>query len=100
MARLRILESAEGAGRVVRLTGVEFLVGRDDTCDVVVRDRSLSRRHARFAPAVGGWLVIDGQLQLGVLVAFNGYLLMMQMPFRFLGFFLMLAQRAAASAGR
>ena len=48
----------------------------------------------------GGWLVIDGQLELGVLVAFNAYILMMQVPFRLLGFFLMLQQRAAASAGR
>jgi ATP-binding cassette subfamily B protein len=48
----------------------------------------------------GGWLVIDGQIQLGALVAFNAYILMMQAPFRFLGFFMMLQQRAAASAER
>jgi len=48
----------------------------------------------------GGWLVIDGQIELGVLVAFNAYIVMMQTPFRLLGFFLMLAQRAAASAER
>lgn len=48
----------------------------------------------------GGWLVIDGQLQLGVLIAFNAYILMMQTPFRLLGFFMMLQQRAAASAER
>jgi len=48
----------------------------------------------------GGWLVIDGTLQLGVLVAFNAYILMMQTPFRLLGFFLMLQQRAGASAER
>jgi ATP-binding cassette subfamily B protein len=50
--------------------------------------------------AYGGWLVIDGQLQIGTLIAFNAYIVMLQMPFRFLGFFLMLAQRAAASAER
>jgi ATP-binding cassette, subfamily B, bacterial len=48
----------------------------------------------------GGWLVIEGQIQLGALVAFNAYILMMQTPFRLLGFFLMLQQRAAASAER
>jgi ATP-binding cassette subfamily B protein len=48
----------------------------------------------------GGWLVIDHQIQLGVLVAFNAYIVMMQAPFRFLGFFMMLQQRAAASAER
>jgi ATP-binding cassette subfamily B protein len=48
----------------------------------------------------GGWLVIEGQLQIGTLIAFNAFIVMLQMPFRFLGFFLMLAQRAAASAER
>jgi ATP-binding cassette, subfamily B, bacterial len=48
----------------------------------------------------GGQLVIDGQIQLGALVAFNAYILMMQTPFRLLGFFLMLQHRARASAER
>jgi ATP-binding cassette, subfamily B, bacterial len=69
---------------------------------------------ARFAPIMenlpriglvvvllyGGHLVIDGQIQLGALVAFNAYILMMQTPFRVLGFFLMLQHRARASAER
>ena len=46
-------------------------------------------------PAYGGTLVIDGDIQLGALVAFNAYILMMQTPFRLLGFFLMLQHRAA-----
>ncbi|MDA0788140.1 MAG: ABC transporter ATP-binding protein [Proteobacteria bacterium] len=48
----------------------------------------------------GGWLVIDGQIQLGALVAFNMYIMMLQMPFRFLGMLLQMEQRARASAGR
>lgn len=48
----------------------------------------------------GGQLVIDGVIQLGALVAFNAYILMMQTPFRVLGFFLMLQHRARASAER
>jgi len=48
----------------------------------------------------GGWLVIEGQATIGTLVAFNAYVVMLQAPFRMLGFFLMLAQRAAASAQR
>jgi ATP-binding cassette subfamily B protein len=48
----------------------------------------------------GGMLVIDGTIELGTLVAFNAYILMLQAPFRLLGFFLMLGQRAAASADR
>lgn len=48
----------------------------------------------------GGWLVIEGELQLGTLVAFNMYVMMIQMPFRFLGFMLQMEQRAKASAKR
>ena len=48
----------------------------------------------------GGWLVIEGEIGLGALVAFTMYLMMIQMPFRFLGWMLMLEQRAKASAGR
>ena len=39
-------------------------------------------------------------IEIGTLVAFNAYILMLQAPFRLLGFFLMLQQRAAASAER
>tara|TARA_E500000331_G_scaffold329389_1_gene349966 strand:+ start:2619 stop:4577 length:1959 start_codon:yes stop_codon:yes gene_type:complete len=48
----------------------------------------------------GGWLVIEGEVQLGALVAFNMYLMMIQMPFRVLGMLLQIEQRAKASAGR
>ncbi|HUS61497.1 MAG TPA: ABC transporter ATP-binding protein, partial [Acidimicrobiales bacterium] len=48
----------------------------------------------------GGRLVIDGRIQVGALAAFNAYVVMLQAPFMMLGFFMMLAQRAAASAGR
>jgi ATP-binding cassette subfamily B protein len=48
----------------------------------------------------GGWQVINGSLQIGDLVAFNIYIAMIQVPFRLLGFVLLLAQRARASAGR
>ena len=48
----------------------------------------------------GGYMVIHGQLQLGAILAFNGYLLMMQAPFTLLGMILMMGQRAAASADR
>jgi ATP-binding cassette subfamily B protein len=48
----------------------------------------------------GGWLAIDGQVTIGALVAFNAYVVLMQAPFRVLGFILILGQRAAASALR
>jgi ATP-binding cassette subfamily B protein len=49
---------------------------------------------------VGGYLVIHGHLQIGELVAFYAYLLMMQAPFMMLGMIIMMGQRAAASADR
>ena len=49
---------------------------------------------------LGGWLVIEGRLEIGAIVAFNSYIVLLQVPFRFLGFFLILGQRARASAER
>lgn len=48
----------------------------------------------------GGWLVIEGRLEIGTIIQFNAYIVMLQVPFRFLGFFLVLGQRARASAER
>ena len=48
----------------------------------------------------GGHLVINGEVTVGALLAFNSYVLMLQAPFMMLGFLMMMAQRAAASAGR
>lgn len=48
----------------------------------------------------GGWLVIHGGLGLGDLIAFNLYILLMQVPFQMLGFLIVLGQNAAASAQR
>ena len=48
----------------------------------------------------GGLLAIDGEVTVGTLVAFSSYVVLLQAPFRTLGFMLMLAQRAAASAER
>ena len=76
-----------------------------------VKDADL---RARFTPAVqnlsqiglvlvlvfGGYMVIHGHLGLGAILAFNAYLLMMQVPFTMLGMLIMMSQRAAASADR
>jgi ATP-binding cassette subfamily B protein len=48
----------------------------------------------------GGLLAIDGSVTVGTLVAFSTYVVLLQAPFRILGFMLLLGQRAAASAGR
>ncbi len=48
----------------------------------------------------GGWMVIDGRLGIGQILAFNAYLLMLQAPFMMLGQLVMMGQRARASAER
>jgi len=48
----------------------------------------------------GGYMVIQRQLGLGAILAFNAYLLMLQAPFMMLGMIIMMGQRAAASAER
>ncbi|MBW3611353.1 MAG: ABC transporter ATP-binding protein/permease [Actinobacteria bacterium] len=48
----------------------------------------------------GGSLAIEGRVSIADLVLFNFYVVMLQAPFRSLGFLLMLGQRAAASAQR
>ena len=48
----------------------------------------------------GGYLVIQGRLGIGAILAFNAYLIMLQAPFMMLGMIVMMGQRAAASAAR
>jgi hypothetical protein len=37
----------------------EFFIGRDDTCNLVISDRQVSRRHARIRYEDGGYLLED-----------------------------------------
>ena len=62
--------------------------------------QNLSQVGLVFVLVLGGYLVIHGQLELGAILKFNIYLLMMQAPFMMLGMLIMIGQRAAASAGR
>ncbi len=48
----------------------------------------------------GGWLVIEGQVSIGTLFAFNAYVIMALVPFRMLGFMIIQARRGAAAAER
>ena len=48
----------------------------------------------------GGWMVLQGKLGIGSILAFNAYLLMLQAPFMMLGQLVMMGQRAKASAER
>ena len=49
---------------------------------------------------IGGWLVINGHLNIGEILAFNLYFGMLQAPFMMLGQLVMMGQRAKASAER
>ena len=48
----------------------------------------------------GGYLAIDGKVTVGTIITFSSYVLLLQAPFRMLGFFMIMSQRAAASAER
>ena len=48
----------------------------------------------------GGIMVMQGHLQIGAILAFNAYLLMLQAPFMMLGQLVMMGQRVKASAER
>ena len=44
----------------------------------------------------GGYLAIDGKVTVGTIITFSSYVLLLQAPFRMLGFFMIMSQRAAA----
>ena len=74
------------------------------TADLRARYGPMSQNLTRVGPALlllyGGHLVIDGKVSEGELFAFSIYLMLMQVPFMMLGFLIMQAQRASASAQR
>lgn len=61
---------------------------------------SLPRLGAAAVLLYGGLLAIDGTVTIGTLIAFNAYIILLQTPFRMLGFVLIQWQRASASAQR
>jgi ATP-binding cassette subfamily B protein len=62
--------------------------------------QNLPRLGAVLVILYGGWLGVRGQITVGDLFTFTSYIALLQAPFMILGFMLMLAQRAEASAGR
>lgn len=56
-----VLEIQEGplAGRVLRLEGYPVILGRMESCDIVLPDASVSRRHARLETQKGNWVITD-----------------------------------------
>ena len=61
---------------------------------------ALPRMGMAFVLLYGGTLAIDGRVEIGDLVMFNAFVLLMTAPFRMVGFILIQWQRAAAAAVR
>lgn len=55
---LLVLEGPQ-SGRVFELDGFPVVVGRRESCDIVLTDSSISRRHARLEFVSGIWLLTD-----------------------------------------
>jgi ATP-binding cassette subfamily B protein len=112
-----VVEESIAGVRVVKGFGSERLQAQrlEAEADAVL-DQALkaARLRAGFMPLIdflpalalvailwyGGHLVIDGDLQIGDLVAFNSYILMLIWPLRMTGMLVAQASRASASAGR
>jgi hypothetical protein len=56
MANLRLVPPS---GDPIEITKDQVMVGRDPTCEVVLNDGSVSRKHARLERRGGGWAVVD-----------------------------------------
>ena len=104
---VRVVKSFAGEDRQLRL----LARAADRLQWAYVKDADL---RAQFTPAVqnlpqvglalvllvGGYLVIHDNLQVGDILTFSFYIVMLQAPFQMLGMLIMMGQRAAASAGR
>ena len=71
MARLLLRDGSTGGYRAFDLAGGELVLGREDGCQLVVLERSVSRRHARLVLTEAGWCVYDEGSGNGTFV--NGY---------------------------
>jgi hypothetical protein len=56
MATLRLIPAS---GTPIEITREESLLGRDPSCEVMVADGSVSRKHARIEHRAGAWIVTD-----------------------------------------
>jgi ATP-binding cassette subfamily B protein len=62
--------------------------------------QNLSQAGLALVILVGGYLVIHDHLQVGTILTFSFWIVMLQAPFQMLGMLIMLGQRASASAKR
>jgi HAD superfamily hydrolase (TIGR01549 family) len=112
-----VVEEATAGVRVVKAFGREDQQARRlevEASSILDQNLEAARIRAFYVPLLailpqlclaailwyGGRLVIDGQVTLGALVAFNSYLLLLAWPLQGLGMLFGFAQRAAASAER
>jgi ABC-type multidrug transport system fused ATPase/permease subunit len=112
-----VVEEATAGVRVVKAFGREDQQARRlevEANSILHQNLEAARIRAFYVPLLailpqlclaailwyGGRLVIDGQITLGALVAFNSYLLLLAWPLQGLGMLFGFAQRAAASAER
>ncbi len=56
MATLRLVPAS---GNPIEITQDQALLGRDPSCDFILNDGSVSRRHARVEKRGTGWAVVD-----------------------------------------
>jgi hypothetical protein len=56
MATLKLIPAS---GSPIVIEAEQAMVGRDPSCDIVVNDGSVSRKHARLEQRGGGWAVVD-----------------------------------------
>ncbi len=112
-----VVEESVAGIRVVKGFGAEKVQAarlRHEANAVLDRSMAAARLRAGFIPLVdllptlslvailwyGGHQVLNGNLELGYLVAFNSYVLMLIWPMRMLGMLLAQASRSSAAAGR
>ena len=112
-----VVEESVAGVRAVKGFGAEKLqIERLEAETESVREQAIEAAKLRawflpfvdFFPALalivilgyGGHLVIDGNLEVGQLVAFNSYILMLIFPLRLAGMMVAQASRASVSAGR
>jgi ATP-binding cassette subfamily B protein len=112
-----VVEETVAGVRVVKGFGAEQLQAarlQAEADDVLEKALEGARLRSRFLPLVdflpalalvailwyGGHLVLDGELAIGDLVAFNSFILMLIWPLRMAGMLLAQASRASSSAGR
>ena len=112
-----VVEESVAGVRAVKGFGAEQVQAdrlRQEADSVLDRSLAAARLRAGFIPLVdllptlslvailwyGGHQVINGDLELGYLVAFNSYVLMLIWPLRMLGMMLAQASRSSAAAGR